>query len=71
MRVIKEETNCSYCNSQDVKELVVGAPVNVLGSKLKGKVLRINDGGARLLIRDETNNRFVKEYEAEHMKKIL
>lgn len=71
MRVIKEESNCNYCNSHATKELVCGAPVNVIGSKLKGKVLKVNNEGARLLIRDENNTTFIKEYEAGHLRKIL
>lgn len=69
-RVIKEET-CGYCKSEDVKELVVGAPVNVIGSKLKGNVLKIKDDNVRLLIRDESNNRFIREYEADKVRKVL
>lgn len=70
-RVTKGESNCEYCSSNFVNELAIGTPVNVIGSKLKGNVLKIKDGEARLLIRDDSNNKFVKEYKAEEIRKIL
>lgn len=70
-RVFKGEDGCPYCKSNSVKELSMDSPVNVLGSKLKGKVLKIEDGKARLLIRDENNGRYIKEYEADKLRKIL
>lgn len=69
-RVFKDE-HCQYCDESDVFELTEGAPVNIIGTKLKGKVLKIKDSSARLLIRDESNNKYIKEYEAEKLKKIL
>lgn len=70
-RIISSEGSCSFCNNEITKELVVGAPVNVLGSKLKGNVLKIKDGMVRLVIRDEGNNKFVREYEADKLRKII
>ncbi|TDT50807.1 hypothetical protein [Fonticella tunisiensis] len=70
-RVVKSDLSCDFCKNETLKELVAGAPVNVIGSKLKGKVLKIKDGVVRLLIRDESNNKFIREYEAEKVRKIL
>lgn len=71
LRVVKENDTCSYCKGKDLKELDVNAPVNVIDSKLKGKVLKIKDGSVRLLIRDGSNNKFIKEYKNEEIRKIL
>lgn len=71
LRVVKTERNCDYCNNAETKELSIGAPVNILGSKLKGKVIKIKDGTARLVIRDDSNNKFLSVYSAEKMKKLL
>ncbi|ERI90714.1 hypothetical protein HMPREF1982_03752 [Clostridiales bacterium oral taxon 876 str. F0540] len=70
-RVISNGESCSYCNGSYIDELSVGAPVNVIGTKLKGKVLKIKDNTARLLIRDESNSKFIREYSGEKLRKIL
>lgn len=70
-RISEKEESCSYCSSQNIKELTKNAPVNVIGSKLKGRVLKVEEGKARLLISDETNNRYIKEYEADKLRKVL
>ncbi|KAJ50573.1 hypothetical protein BD780_002737 [Clostridium tetanomorphum] len=70
-RVLKDNEKCEYCNAESIKELNYGTPVNVIGSKLKGKVLKIKDNMVRLIIRDENNSKFIKEYELEKLRKIL
>lgn len=70
-RVLDDDKKCSFCNSQSVKELNIGAPVNVVGSKLKGKILKICESNVRLLIRDESNNKFIKEYEHNKLRKVI
>ena len=70
-RVFNEGEGCPYCKSTEIKELSKDSPVNVLGSKQKGKVLKMEDGKARLLIRDENNERYIKEFEADKLRKIL
>jgi hypothetical protein len=70
-RVFKEVEKCEYCNGQNVKELVKNSPVNVIGSKLKGKILKIEENKARLLMRDEKNDKYIKEYEAVQLRKVL
>lgn len=70
-RVVKNGESCDFCGSNYVMELSVGAPVNVIGTKLKGKVLKIKNNTARLLIRDESNNKFIREYEGDKLRKVL
>jgi hypothetical protein len=70
-RVLISGECCNYCNSNNVFELAVGTPCNVIGTKLKGKVLKIKDNSVRLLIRDEGNNKFIREYEGEKLRKVL
>lgn len=70
-RVVTSSENCSHCGSGLVYELAVGAPVNVIGTKLKGKVLKIKDNTVRLLIRDESNSKFVREYEGDKLRKVI
>jgi hypothetical protein len=70
-RIIESSESCSYCSSQLIDELSLGAPVNVIGTKLKGKVLKINNNIARLLIKDEGNNKFIREYNGDKLRKVL
>jgi preprotein translocase subunit YajC len=70
-RVINNEQCCEYCKCEEINELAVGAPVNVIGNKLKGKVLKIKDGIVRIIIRDASKNKLVKEYEASKLTKVL
>lgn len=70
-RVISSGDSCNYCNSSEISELAVGSPVNVIGTKLKGKILKIKDNTVRLVMRDEGNNKFIREYNGEKLRKIL
>lgn len=70
-RIFAEGVECEYCKSNNVKELVKNSPVNVIGSKIKGKVLKVEDGKARLLISDENNNKFIKSYDAVQIRKVI
>lgn len=70
-RVITSSEVCEYCSSTYIDELAVGAPVNVIGTKLKGKVLKVNNNTVRLLIRDEGNTKFIREYEGQKLRKVL
>ena len=70
-RVFEEEMVCQYCSGNNVKELVKDSPVNVLGSKLKGKILKVEQLKAKVLIVDENKSKYIKEYEADKLKKIL
>lgn len=70
-RVFNGEDACEYCSGNNVKELVKNSPVNIIGSKLKGKVLKVEQDKARILVRDENNNKYIKEYDAAVLRKVL
>ncbi|WP_315119600.1 hypothetical protein [uncultured Clostridium sp.] len=70
-RVINSGEKCNYCNGENIKDLSYGTPVNVIGTKTKGRVLKIKDNVVRLLVRDEYNNKFIKEYESGQLRKVL
>ena len=61
------------CNCQEegcVKELKLGTPVNVTGTKLKGKVYRIKKDEVEVLI-TSSKNRSIKAYRLEQIRKVL
>ena len=71
MRVFKSEDKCDYCNSENIELLKKDAPVNVMGSKLKGRLLRVNDNTVSLIIITENKDKVIKEYDASKLRKIL
>ncbi|QBD87741.1 hypothetical protein EW636_09405 [Clostridium tetani] len=70
-RVFYNGEKCEYCGSQGKKDLKYGVPVNVIGSKLKGKIIKTKENYIRLLIRDDENNKYIREYPAEELRKVL
>lgn len=70
-RIVKNEGVCEFCSNVDLRELKLDAPVNVIGTKLKGRVLKVTDDKVRLVIRDDANNKFIKEYSYKELKKVL
>jgi RNA polymerase subunit RPABC4/transcription elongation factor Spt4 len=70
-RLITNEDKCNYCDGDYIKEVFQGCPVNIIGTKQKGKVLKIEDEKIKLIVIDEAKNKLVKEYKVEELKKIL
>jgi predicted PhzF superfamily epimerase YddE/YHI9 len=70
-RIFTPAEECEYCGAASIKELVKDSPVNVIGSKLKGKVIRVQQNSARVLCVDEKQTRTIREYEAAKIRKIL
>ncbi|NLZ47477.1 MAG: hypothetical protein GX895_01600 [Clostridiales bacterium] len=70
-RIFKNAGECIYCKSTFTKELNRNSPVNVFGTKIKGKVLKIEDGKAKLLIINENKEKYIKEYDVDKLRKIL
>lgn len=70
-RIFDTNNECIYCKSHEIKELTKNSPVNVIGSKLKGKVLKTNVGTAKILFKGEKNTSSIKDYEADKIRKVL
>lgn len=70
-RVIENDKVCGYCKGEDVKELTIKSPVNVIGTKIKGKIFNIKEEKVNVLIRTETKDKIIKEYKADQLKKLL
>ena len=70
-RIDSFNEGCSFCQSQSIKKLVVNAPVNVIGTKLKGRVMRVRDNMAHILYLDEEKNKVIKPFEPIKLQKIL
>ena len=70
-RVFKNEEVCQYCNSNNIKDIKKNSPINVLGTKQKGRVFKILDGGAKVIIVNEANEQLIREYKSEELQKVL
>jgi RNA polymerase subunit RPABC4/transcription elongation factor Spt4 len=70
-RVITSETQCEYCGSSEVNKLMQGTSVNIIGTKEKGKVLKICNEIVKVIVIDAAKNKIVKEYKAQQLKKII
>ena len=70
-RVNHNNEKCDYCGSTYLKPVKQGTSVNVIGSKLKGKVLNVKGDYITLILKDEYNNKYLKNFKMEQLKKIL
>lgn len=70
-RIMESETQCNYCGGMKINKLLQGTSVNVIGTKEKGKVFKINDEVVKLIVVDLAKNKLIKEYKAEQLKKII
>jgi hypothetical protein len=70
-RIFSASSTCPFCQSANVNELNVKAPVNVLGTKVKGRVYKLSKEAIQVLIVDEQQNKSVKEFSASKLRKVL
>ena len=70
-RIFKPADECSFCKSKDVKELVRKAPVNIIGTKLKGRVLNIRNEIVDILFLGAKRVKSIREFNANNLKKLL
>lgn len=70
-RISSFDEECSFCQSTDIKDLAKNAPANVIGTKLKGRIINVKEGMVDLLYTDEAKNKAVRQYEPEQLRKIL
>lgn len=70
-RVFEANERCEFCSSDKVKLLKKGTSVNVIGSKIKGRVFNYKNDLVSLVIVTESKERIIKEYKVNNLKKIL
>lgn len=70
-KIGKNPTKCESCGSDNIKLLKHGAPMNVIGTKTKGKIFKIKEDEIKLLITTEAQEKVIKEYKPEQLQKIL
>ncbi len=69
-KVFTGARSCDCQTGENMKEIKLGTPVNVIGTKLKGKVYRIKEDRLELLI-TSSKNKYLKEFTTEEVRKIL
>lgn len=70
-RIFSAVGECTYCKSENVKPLDRRAPVNVIGTKLKGRFLHVKEGMAHIIFEGEKRVKSIKEFEADKLRKII
>jgi len=70
-RIFIENSSCPFCESTQVSELYVKSPVNILGTKVKGRVFKLSSDGIKVLVVDAQNNKSIRDYDASKLKKVL
>lgn len=70
-RIFRSSDNCEYCHSHNIKELKRGTSINVIGTKLKGKVYNYKSDLVSVIILTEDHQRVIRVYEAKKIRKIL
>lgn len=61
---------CPYCESIHFSKLKKNAPVNVIGTKVKGRVFKILGETALLIVITENKEKLLKEYPIKELRKI-
>ncbi|MGL4742169.1 MAG: hypothetical protein ACRC41_15440 [Sarcina sp.] len=70
-RVFKlSEAQCPYCGNSKFILVKKDSPVNVLGTKLKGRIFKKFDENVLLIINTESNEKVLKEFKINQLKKI-
>lgn len=70
-RISYFDGTCSFCQSDDIKFIDKKAPVNVIGTKIKGRVMNERDGMVDILCVGVDNEKSIRQYEMESLRKIL
>ncbi|MGL4989570.1 MAG: hypothetical protein ACRC57_00150 [Sarcina sp.] len=63
--------SCPYCEDSPILQLKKNSPVNVLGSKIKGRLFKELQNTALLIIVTENKEKLLKEYPINELKKIV
>lgn len=70
-RIFNPAEQCAYCSSSSTKALNTDAPVNIIGSKLKGRVLKTASDHVKVLLVDDSRKKYIKEYKPSEIQKVL
>lgn len=62
---------CPECNYSSLMPIKKNSPVNVIGTKIKGRIFKILEQTALLIVITESNEKIIKEYPINTLKKII
>lgn len=65
-----KEDFCPHCENIHFSELKKNAPVNVIGTKVKGRIFKILGEIALLIVITENKEKLLKEYPIKELRKI-
>lgn len=70
-RLFLENEKCEFCGSENIKPIKKSTSVNVIGSKVKGKILNCKEGIVNVVVVTEAKERVVKDYQVKELRKVL
>ena len=70
-RVIGNGTLCEYCGHNEINLLMPGTSINIIGTKEKGKVLKVSDEVVKVIVIDAAKSKIIREYKPSQLKKII
>lgn len=70
-RIFSNSDKCQYCNSENIRELKRGTSINVIGTKIKGKVYNYKEDLVSVIMLTEDHQRIIKVYETKKIRKVL
>lgn len=69
-KVFTQGNGCNCQKEGCIKEIKLGTPVNIIGTKLKGKIYKIK-GDVLDVVITSNKNRYIKQYKVEEVRKVL
>ena len=70
-RLFLESNKCEFCDSKNIKPIKKSTSVNVIGSKVKGKILNFKEGIVNIIVITESKEKVVKGYKVKELRKVL
>ncbi|MGL4737892.1 MAG: hypothetical protein ACRCW2_10600 [Cellulosilyticaceae bacterium] len=68
-QIFKSSDACR-CDGKIIKPVKLGTPVNIVGTKLKGKIYRMKEDALDVLI-TSTKNKGIQTYPIDQVRKVL
>lgn len=70
-KIGKSKVECEGCKGKYLKDLKEGSPINLIGTKQKGRVFRMKENEIVILIKNEFNEESIREVSASEIQKII
>lgn len=70
-KIGKSKNECGECKGRSLKELKEGAPINIIGTKQKGRIFKMKEESISILLKNEFNEESIREVSYTEVQKII